>query len=77
MEKKTEEKAPVKLGFFKKKIEAFKAIRKMKRLEKDSALLLKLSKQAGLTLVKIVVRGNAHYIQAPSGQLLRIGSGRK
>lgn len=66
MQKENAEKAPVKVGFFRKRIMEYKAKR-----------LLKWSNELGLSLVKIVKRGEAHYIQTQNGQLLRIGRGPK
>lgn len=66
MKKVNEEKAPTKVGFFKNWLMAYKARR-----------LLKWSKELGLSLVKIVRRGDAHYIQTKDGQLFRIGRGPK
>ncbi len=69
MQKQIAEKASVKLGFFKKLSQAYKAKQDKKTLEK----LFGYAKENGLCLVKIVKRGHASYIELPSGQLIRIG----
>lgn len=69
MQKQTEGKAAVKVGFFKKLSQAYKAKQDKKTLEK----LFSYAKENGLCLVKIVKRGPSRYIELPGGQLIRLG----
>lgn len=71
--KKTEEKAPVKVGFFKRTLLRYKAKKKAKAYERDAEKLLELSKAFGYALVRIVKRGNTDYIVSRNGEYRRIG----
>ena len=77
MNKKTEEKAPVKVGFFKRLIAQYRQARKEKESARNAKLLLRLANEFGLSLVKIVRRGGTDYIVTPAGQYRKIGSGQK